>query len=421
LPPVIVVANLAPSSTEHEQLMRSADILLVRPLTSSALFNAVNAAVSKRPESLERVVQSTNFDALHAQWLTGVRILVVDDSDVNLEVAQRILEKHGATVTTCSDGLAAFEQVREHHQLLDIVLMDVQMPILDGNEATRRIRSELQLTALPIVALTAGALVGERQRALECGMNDFISKPFDPPALIRKVRKLVEEARGQIIPMVIVDEKSSRDAIGGPGMSSIDSGVVQQMFGDDLPLFKSLLARVLRDFEDLAVPIAISPDDPVSRNLIMARAHKLKGSAGIIGAVKVMQLAGAAETALEEGRPTETVEEILKRLAVALTTLREEAELLFERQPEPIEVADLNAANSLDISSVDIDELAALLESQNLAAVDKFALLSSGLSEMVGAVRFDRLRDAIEDLNFQLGAELLSQARLSKGPQAVRA
>jgi DNA-binding response OmpR family regulator len=88
LPPVIVVANLAPSSTEHEQLMQTADILLVRPLTSSTLSNAVNAAVSKRPEILERVLQSTNFDELHAQWLTGVRVLVVDDSDVNLEVAQ---------------------------------------------------------------------------------------------------------------------------------------------------------------------------------------------------------------------------------------------------------------------------------------------------------------------------------------------
>jgi len=143
--------------------------MLVRPLTSSALFNAVNAAVSKQPDSLERVLQSTNFDELRAQWLAGVRVLVVDDSDINLEVAQRILEKQGAIVTTCSDGLAALEHVRAHHQTLDVVLMDVQMPTLDGNEATRRIRGELQLMTLPIVALTAGALVGERQRALEAG------------------------------------------------------------------------------------------------------------------------------------------------------------------------------------------------------------------------------------------------------------
>src|SRR3984885_12384475 len=188
LPPVIVVGDHEKSFEEQEHLMRSMDVLLVRPFTSSALFNAVDAAVSKGPDNVERLLQLTNFDDLRAQWLAGVHVLVVDDNDINLEVAQRILEKQGAIVTTCSDGLAAVENVRVHHELLDIVLMDVQMPTLDGNEAARRIRNELQLSKLPILALTAGALVGERQRALEAGMNDFISKPFDPPALIRKVR-----------------------------------------------------------------------------------------------------------------------------------------------------------------------------------------------------------------------------------------
>src|ERR1700728_126393 len=287
LPPMIVVAGLAQSYMDHEQLMRTTDVLLTRPLTSSALFNSVNATVSKRPDSLERVLQSTNFDELHAQWLAGVRVLVVDDSDINLEVAQRILEQQGATVTTCSDGLAALEQVRANSQRLDIVLMDVQMPTLDGNEATRRIRTDLQLKTLPIVALTAGALVAERQRALEAGMNDFISKPFDPQALIRKVRRLVEEARGEPISMVVLDSEPARHAAEMPLMSSIDAGVVQQMFGGDLLLFKLLLTRMTRDYEDLALPITVSPDDQTSRNQLTGRTHKLKGSAGMIGATGI--------------------------------------------------------------------------------------------------------------------------------------
>src|ERR1700691_1335710 len=113
LPPIIVVADSAQTYVEQEQLARASDLLLMRPLTSSALFNAVNTTVSKGPDSLERVLQSTNFDELRAQWLAGVRVLVVDDSDINLEVAQRILEKQGAHVSTCSDGLAALEHVRE--------------------------------------------------------------------------------------------------------------------------------------------------------------------------------------------------------------------------------------------------------------------------------------------------------------------
>jgi PAS domain S-box-containing protein len=405
LPAIIILADLTQSYLDHQHLMRPSDIMLVRPLTSSALFNAVNAAVSKRPESLERVFQSTNFDELHAQWLAGVRVLVVDDSDINLEVAQRILEKQGAIVTTCSDGLAALEQVRDHHKILDVVLMDVQMPTLDGNEATRRIRGELQLTTLPIVALTAGALVGERQRALEAGMNDFISKPFDPQALIRKVRRLVEVARGEAIPMVIFDAKPAHHATGGPLMPSIDGAVVQQMFGDDMSLFKSLLSRVLREFADLALPFSVASDDEAARDQLKGRTHKLKGSSGMIGATRIMRLAGAAEVALQDGRPADLIEEILRQLAQALTTLREEA-TIFLIAPEPSEGV---VTNHPIISNADIDELCGLLECQNLSAIDKFGLLSPSLSEVVGAVRFDRLREAIENLNFQLAAELLRE------------
>ena len=414
LPPVIVVADPTQSLIAPEQLKRTRDVLLVRPLTSSALFNAVNTAVSKRPDSLDRVLQSTNFDELNAQWLSGVRVLVVDDSDINLEVAQRILEKQGATVTTCSDGLAALEQVRAHHLELDVVLMDVQMPTLDGNETTRRIRSELKLNTLSIVALTAGALLGERQRALAAGMNDFISKPFDPPALIRKVRRLVEAARGTPIPIVIIDAKAASGAIDTPPMSSIDSAIVQQMFGDDLALFKSLLARMLRDYADLALPICVSPDDQITRGELEGRTHKLKGSAGMVGATKVMRLAGLAEAALHERQPASSVEEILKQLALSLTTLCEESELLLEQTPEPDADGGAAVANLHNIGAKDIAELCALLESQNLAAVDKFGLLSPSLSELVGAVRFERLRDAVDNLDFQLGADLLRQATLLK-------
>ncbi len=417
LPPVIVVADYAQSYMDQEQLMRTTDVLLTRPLTSSALFNSVNATVSKRPDSLERVLQSTNFDELHAQWLVGVCVLVVDDSDINLEVAQRILEKQGAIVTTCSDGLTALEHVRTHYQRLDVVLMDVQMPTLDGNEATRRIRAEPQLKKLPIVALTAGALVAERQRALEAGMNDFISKPFDPQALIRKVRRLVEEARGEPIPMVILDAAATNHPADGPKlMSSIDAGTVQQMFGDDLSLFRSLLVRLLAEYTDLAGPVCFSPDDQTLRGQLMGRTHKLKGSAGMIGATDIMRLAGATEKALNQGRSAEAVEGLLRQLASALTTLSEEAGPYLKQQMDWEASTGAKAANSPNAGMAQLDELCALLESQNLVALDKFTLISDSLGNSVGALRFDRLRDAIEGLDFQLGAQLLREAMLVGTP-----
>ncbi|MGA2344214.1 MAG: response regulator, partial [Steroidobacteraceae bacterium] len=405
LPSIIIVAESTRSYVEHKQRARAADVLLVRPVSSSALFNAINLTVSRQPDSSDRVFESTNFDELHAQWLSGVRVLVVDDSDINLEVAQRILENQGATVTTCPDGSSALARLRSCHQDIDVVLMDVQMPVLDGNEATRRIRTELNLD-LPIVALTAGALVGERQRALDAGMDDFVSKPFDPQALIRQVRRLVEHARGEPIPMVFDDKKSAVQGDGRPFMRSIDAAVVQQMFGDDLSLFKSLLARILRDYADFALPIEVAPDDELACRHLKARSHKLKGSAGMIGATNIMRLAGAAERALQDSRPAEVVEGILKKLAAALTTLREEAKPLLEPKagPEPARNACIDAAR---IDHAGVDELCALLEAQNLAAVEKFEGLSASLRGLLGAARYDGLSEAVENLDFQVGAELL--------------
>jgi PAS domain S-box-containing protein len=420
LPPLIVVADSARSDMKHGELLRKADVLLVRPVTSSALFNALNAAVAGRLDTLDRVLQSTSFDELSAQWLSGVRVLVVDDSEINLEVAKRILEKQGALVATRNDGLAALVYVRDHRQSIDVVLMDVQMPILDGNEATRRIRSELNESNLPIVALTAGALVGERQRALDAGMNDFISKPLDPQALIRKVRRLAEEFRRAPVPMVLLDAKRTAGVAASPFISCVDAGVVQRMFGDDLDLFKFLLRRMLRDFADFALPIAVPGDDQVRREELLARAHKLKGSAGLLGAAKVMRLAGATEAALNDSRPAEVIDGILKQLSGALITLREEAEPMLRNLPEGHRSAGSEPpGDSLGLpgesisDEAKVDELYALLDHQNLEALDRLTSLSTALPGLIGAERFERLREAVEDLDFKRGATLLREARLA--------
>jgi len=288
---------------------------------------------------------------------------------------------------------------------VDVILMDVQMPVLDGNQATHVIRHELNLTHLPIIALTAGVLLGERQRSIDSGMNDFVSKPFDPLTLIRKVRYLVEQARGKPIEMVLLDGPVERSS-GGALMTSTDAGVVQQMFGEDLTLFKSVLAILLRDYADLALPT--SPiDDPAARGEMIARVHKLKGGAGMLGATRVMQFAGAAEKALRDDRPAEAIEKILRKLAAAITTLRDEAQPFLNQQrdaamrPSPA----LHPLTNPD--AVDLQELLALLESQNLAAVDKATEYAPALAGLLGVATSERLREAIENLDFDRAAALL--------------
>ena len=121
--------------------------------------------------------------------LDGLRILAVDDNRINLYLLQRVLERTGASVILAADGQQAVQTLEASPHAFDVVLMDIQMPVLDGLSATRVIRTDLGLTDLPIIALTAGVLVEEREAAMAAGMNDFVPKPVDLEQLAEVIRR----------------------------------------------------------------------------------------------------------------------------------------------------------------------------------------------------------------------------------------
>jgi CheY-like chemotaxis protein len=340
-----------------------------------------------------------------------VRILVADDSSINLEVARRILERQGALVDIRADGHAAVKYVREHAHELDIVLMDVQMPVLDGNSAAQRIRGELHLTRLPILALTAGALVGERQRCLESGMNDVVTKPFDPQSLIRKVRALVEQARGAALPAdAPAQSPPTFNSVPIPG--SLDAHVVKQMFGDDMELFRKLLERLIRDFADLSLTLTPVPEDEGSIALLRDRAHKLKGSSGMIGAWNVARIAGALKAALITNVAENGTREILEHLASALTTLAQESQAYSQGRGQ-IQSGVLPGADAGQrICIGDLDELRMLIETQDLSASDKFAEMMWWLRRQLDPIRFAKLVQSFDELDFGLAAQILKDGML---------
>jgi HPt (histidine-containing phosphotransfer) domain-containing protein len=290
---------------------------------------------------------------------------------------------------------------------IDIVLMDVQMPVLDGNEATRRIRADLQLHTLPIVALTAGALLGERQRSAAAGMNDFVSKPFDPVLLIRKVHDLVEAARGEPIP-TLPDNRPSHAVDGGaPRMPSLDAAVAAPLMVDGHTLLESLVKRLLFEYEDLAAPVSdMNGAAAIDRAELPRRLHKLKGSAAMIGATTVAKLAGAAETAVRKDQP---LKDILTKLADALMTLRAELRQLEETQCAPA-TAMAGATEQQSSDGSEIDRLYALLKSQDISALAKCSEIAPLLLARLGAAAFESLRASIDNLDFALGLKILTDA-----------
>ncbi|WP_348753779.1 response regulator, partial [uncultured Aquincola sp.] len=387
----------------------TADAVLAEPVTAAALFNAVNQALARHGRS-GPLLAATRLDGQSLRWLPGVRVMVVDDSELNLEVARRLLEREGAEVLAHVNGREALDQLRRRPDI-DLVLMDVQMPVMDGLEATRRLRRDPALARLPVVALTAGAMLAERQRVFDAGMNDFLSKPVEAQALVRCVRRHVERARGRALPVV------AGDGIGLPAdwpeVPGIDAAGAAVRLGGDAGLFASLLERMLRDFSDLAQPPATTPDAPA----LAARLHKLRGTAATLGADEVQRLAGQAEQAAV-ATPSSLLA-ALQSLATALARLEGQARPLLRQWQARREVQASAAApgraeadDAPDTES--LQQLVALLRLQDLTALPRFQARAAALQGALGPTRFHELAAHIEALDFDPAADLI-QALLDAG------
>ncbi|MCE9657480.1 MAG: PAS domain S-box protein [Burkholderiales bacterium] len=323
--------------------------------------------------------------------LAGVRVLVADDSSINLEVARRILELEGAQVRLAGNGQEAVDQLTADPQCVHVVLMDVQMPVLDGHDATRRIRNGLGLKDLPVIALTAGITTGEHERAQAAGMNDVVAKPFDPQALVRLIRKYVHVAA----PAEAAPPPLSIQA--WPQIDGIDASDACRRLGGDVSLLRSLLARLLDDFADIGAELA-----GVEAAALAGRLHDLKGSSGTLGAKGVQRLAAQAEEACLAGH-SPMLDELLRRLSAELGRLRAASAplLLAPAEEEPGEAlpGGLNAPA--------LTTLLKQLRSADLAALDGFKTLSPHLRRLLGPQSFDAVRRQIDALQFDLAASAL--------------
>ena len=388
------------------------DKILTKPLEVSALFNAISESIVEREGNTVKLLQNTRLTNLQAQWLSGVTVLLVDDGDINLEIAQRLLEKYSAKVYTATDGAQALEVLRDHRDEIDAVLMDIQMPVMDGLEATRRLRKDLGLTSLPVIALTAGALVQERERALAAGMNDFMSKPLEPEILIRTVRKHVEKSRQSLLPMVrALNPKKSNTQ--WPAVDGINADSAAVRLDNDVKLFLKMLGWIDTDFADISAfespeQIARSLHDEASRNTLRERIHKLRGSAGTLGAEAVHARATLAEASLTK----HSGDEIPRVLALG-QALRH---LIHASRPVIAAFEDRSASDAASSPPAEpagqqaLETLANLLRRQDLQALDMLNQMKGPLASALGTETFNAMSKAMDMLDFPRALVLLEKA-----------
>ncbi len=334
--------------------------------------------------------------------LSGVRVLVVDDSDINLDVAKRILELQGARVWLAGNGEEAVHRLRDEPNGFDLVLMDVQMPVLDGHAATRRIRAELGLAHLPIIALTAGALSSDRGKALAAGMNDFIIKPFDPHKLVQSVLQHAVGAHPAAgVRLAQAPAAAPGSALPWPDIDGIDTTAARGRFGDDVGLFLSLLGRLLTEFTDTAIlKFGESPTDCA----FAGRIHKLKGSAGTLGALAIHRLAGLIEEACTVGNGPE-IQRLTAQLAIRMRRLHDAAPTSAATAAgDPVSDP---AATERALESGDLANLARMLRLQTQSSIDLFHALAPQLRLKLEASPYASLQEQIDTLQFAAAADAL--------------
>ena len=269
--------------------------------------------------------------------LQGLRLLLAEDNVPNQEVALAMLRREGAEVVLVDNGWKAIQALRAEPKGYDLVLMDMQMPGMDGCETTERIKALHAHLSTPVIALTAGATVTEKERALKSGMVDFLTKPVEPTRLIRVLREHIEAHRGEPLRLAASQEqvtvasqtepaRPSPQAPAGQGagtwpqIEGIDSALASSMMGGDVHFFAEMLSALRKEHESSGRAL----EDLVGKREFESAArlaHKLKGQAGNVGAMALHRAAGALEVALLE--KVENVDDLVAAVGAALKTIME--------------------------------------------------------------------------------------------------
>lgn len=319
--PIVIMATAQPLADLVNRVdAELVDAFLAKPVTESALYNAARQAQRHRSNYQDGAPPSSG-----GLPLEGVRLLVAEDSDINREVAQRILCGLGATVSLAEDGQEATDWLLAHPFEVDLVLMDAQMPVLDGLEATRRLRRMPQFDDLPIVGLSAGVLESQQQAAMAAGMTEFIRKPFDVPLTVALIQRLRRPSK--LLPAK--PATASRNAVsmpsGAPAVASPASGVMdaQQAMGNwlDLPTYQTYLRLFAASYSDAIALLGahlVAGDRPGAAAL----AHQISGVAANLALLDTRCAAQALEALLyTQDDPGPALADLSKALAAAMAEI----------------------------------------------------------------------------------------------------
>ncbi len=411
-PAIVLVTAFGREEAREEAERLQLDGFLVKPVTKSMIVDTlVNVFAAESGETTAAAAQGAQ-----ATPLRGARILLAEDNEINQQIAVELLEGAGATVKIANDGREAVDILWNGPQPppFDVVLMDLQMPEMDGYQATARLRSDARFAKLPIVAMTAHATIEERQRCLAAGMNDHVSKPIDPSNLYETVARFYKPPLPQSVsvgadlppPSAPAAPPPTADPL--PSIDGLDTrDGLARVAGN-----RKLYANLLRQFVEQQGPAVEQISAALSRGesaLAERLAHTLKGVAGNIGARPVHGAADALEKIIRAKGGAPEIESAKQHAAAALdpliARLKETLNSYPPAPPTPAP-APANPAASREAAA----HLGTLLAESDPGAVDFIEASHLALRLLFTADAWPRFEKLVRDYSFAGAQELLAQA-----------
>jgi len=300
----------------REEIMRQADAIglegfLLKPVSPSMLFDAIMQALEKEVQDVSLMGRKKEKQSEALKAIYGARVLLVEDNEINQQVALEILQGVGLNVTVANDGQKGVEAAKKKQY--DAILMDIQMPVMDGYTASREIRNlKSEIRNVPIIAMTAHAMAGDEQKSIEAGMNDHVTKPIDPDQLFGTLQKWIKP----IAEPTVVQKSTVRDAPAEPDQEvPVEDDLPESLPGFDLATGlsrlrgnKRLYRKLLLDFSANYCGIASDIRKALAaKNYTQTHSlvHNLKGLAGNLAATD-LQAAAVAMEKLVKGQTAES-------------------------------------------------------------------------------------------------------------------
>lgn len=311
--------------------------MIDKPVDSSQMLNTLLHAIRKQPLVYSGRSPSVPKLTRRTEEFQGARVLLVEDNIINQRVASEILKNAGIMVDTAENGEVAVQMVQATDY--DTVLMDIQMPIMDGYEATHLIKQLPDVITPPIIAMTAHAMKGDREKCLDAGMDDYISKPIDSEKLLFTLSKWIPEKATAAA--VIIDGRSAPavepdlDIATSPteALPGIDLQLGLQRLGQNKELYRLILAEFRQEYDGAVSQLQRFLDEEDQEGAARY-AHTIKGMAGNLSAIGLADAALELEMALQESAVedhTPFIDQFEAALQQFLTTARQVEKLLGEQ------------------------------------------------------------------------------------------